>query len=178
MWLSQYYVILESLVICVLCLRGCLNQNKPDIQTLEDELVKHQSPLITVCNHFSPLELRLYQQSCHEDGSPALYLMWVSLTVLFTGKDLKQTCQKNVCFDTETPPETVSPAAQSLGMKNETAIIVITGLRNNILKKKEKFWQLSQREYQILKKKKNTVIGDKQMERQGEREAGWLSLMS
>lgn len=38
-------------------------------------------------------------------------------------------------FDTETSPKSDSPAAQSLGMKNETAIRVITGLRNNILRK-------------------------------------------
>lgn len=38
-------------------------------------------------------------------------------------------------FHTETSPKTNSPAAQSLGMKNETEIIVITGLRNSIVEK-------------------------------------------
>lgn len=51
-------------------------------------------------------------------------------------------------------PKTSSPAARSLRMKNETTIMVITGLGNSNVGKaerKETFWQLLQRESQIQK---------------------------
>ncbi len=64
--------------------------------------------------------------------------MWISYIALFIRKDRNQTCQKKksaAAFDTETSPKTNSPAAQPLEMKNETAIIVITGLRKIIPRK-------------------------------------------
>lgn len=110
------------------------------------------SPHLWSYHRFILLELMLNQSSCHRDGFPLLFTFfwWNSFTVIFTRKKKTRIrCVKKKCVQLLSMLNLhQSPTLSQLsrwGLKNETAIIVITGLRNNIVGKRggeEKFWQL------------------------------------
>lgn len=91
------------------------------------------------------LDLMLYQICCYKDGSLLLFYMdSIHYFILKQGNKTTKHVKRMsaAAVHTETSPKTNSRAAQSLGMKNETAIIVITGLWDHIVGKtgrKEKF---------------------------------------
>lgn len=126
------------------------------------------SPHLWSYHRFILLELMLYQSSCHRDGFPLLFTFFGGIhSLLFSqGKKTRIRCGKKKCVQLLSMLNLhQSPTLSQLsrwGLKNETAIIVITGLRNNIVGKRrgeEKFWQLFL--WEDLIKKNPTATGDR-----------------
>lgn len=121
--------------------------NQPNIEALDDESTEQPSPLIIsslhpVRTHVEPIELP------QRWIPPAFDIFWWnSFTVIFTRKkNENQMWKKKKCVQLLSMLNLhQSPTLSQLsrwGLKNETAIIVITGLRNNIVGKRggeEKF---------------------------------------
>lgn len=141
--------------------------NQPNIEALDDESTEQPSPLIIsslhpVRTHVEPIELP------QRWIPPAFDIFWWnSFTVIFTRKKKTRIrCVKKKCVQLLSMLNLhQSPTLSQLsrwGLKNETAIIVITGLRNNIVGKRrgeEKFWQLFL--WEDLIKKNPTATGDR-----------------